>query len=368
VIRFDETRRAELAPRAHADIVQARGERPELLEVDVADAFCTYYVDWKIPEALAIVESVLARDPNHPDALMLQAWLLRRHGRFEEGLESLQRRLELDPNNPVSIGSLSEHMFFMHLFRDQIELVDAGLERLQGEQPVFVWDRVMAEYEMTGDRERALAVLERLRDRAPAETVEEIHDYVVSLGAGPTAAGLAEAAARSGEWSNWVVGRVTYPVALDLAMDADYLGDVPQRDRLLAQAADMLATQEPAQRIKPGALLFHARLLALKGDHAAAIAQVEQVLSESRDIPDPFDRVSLEWLATYVLARAGAGTRAVELLEAIHAVPYRGLSDTRIRDDVYLRPLLGDEPRYQALIAAIEANFDAGKASLAAPR
>ena len=73
--------------------------------------------------------------------------------------------------------------------------------------------------------------------------------------------------------------------------------------------------------------------------------------------------MSLDWLAAYVLARAGAKARAVDLLEAIHAMPYRGLIDTRIRDDVYLRKLLGDEPRYQALIAKIEANFEVGKSS-----
>ncbi len=349
-IWFDETRRAQLLPRLESDLAQLRREAPDLVELGVADAIHTYYIERDYPGALAGIEKVLTRDPTNREALDTHGFLLRRLGRNPDALPIIQRVAALDPSNSGAVLNLAETLAFLRRYREAIEVLDAGLERMPNQWQLAA-RRADSRYALTGDVDQLGKDNEALRGRMP----EEAWQGRRWSRAEPSPERLAYFASLGDGWSKSPGGGL-FPRALDLAWEADFLGETAQRDRYAAQAEAMYATLEPAVRARGLILASSAQLLALQGRREAAIAEAEAALETSLRSKDVLFHAFVRLGVAIALARVGEAERSLNHLEALVADSV--LRQDNIRDHPHLRKALGDQPRYQALLQKIEAGFE----------
>ena len=92
------TRRARLAL-AEAAVQAATRLRPDAAETHLARAEYLYYGLRDYAGALAELEIARRALPNDPRLFELTGYILQRRGQQEEGLQNLQRAVELDPRN-----------------------------------------------------------------------------------------------------------------------------------------------------------------------------------------------------------------------------------------------------------------------------
>jgi tetratricopeptide (TPR) repeat protein len=350
MIWFDETRRAQLLPRIESDLVQVRREAPDLVELGVAEAIHTYYIERDYPGALAAIEKVLARDPTNREALESHGVLLRRVGRYSEALPILQRIAALDPNNPGAINNLKDTLNFMRRYREAIAVLEAGLQRMPNQWQLAA-DWADERYALSGDVAQWEKDIEALRDRLP----EDEWQFRRWERAEPSPERLAYYAALGDGWIK-SPGGALFPTAIELAWEADMFGDTAQRDRYAAQAEAMYATLEPAVRARAMILSRSAQLLALQGKREAAIAESQAALESSLRSKDQAFHAWVQLGVAIALARAGEAEQSLDQLEAL--VANSVIKPVDIRDNQPLRKSLADHPRYQALLLTIEAGFE----------
>jgi tetratricopeptide (TPR) repeat protein len=351
---FDETRSDELVPQARADIDQARAERPGLPAIDVAEAFYRYYVGRDWTAALAMADAALAKDPSNGDALFVRSLLLRRLGRRDEAIATAQRRLELDPASATAINLVADHLHFYRRYRDAVAQIDAFLPRMAAGDPErdgLVRFRGYFAYLIDGDRE---AFWQRLETVRPKLTDAQYRGVRYTFG-DPSAEGIAWLQSKGETWQKADEGAL-YPTALDVALDADYLGDVKLRDAALEDVARLYATLPQKVMDRPYTLAHHAHFLALRGDKEGARAEVERMLALTTPDKDATATGQVGMFGALALAQAGETPRALDLLEASIGLP--GVQPALVYNDAFLRKLLGSEPRYQALMKQIAAKFE----------
>jgi TolB-like protein len=351
---FDETRSAELVPQARADIDQARAERPDLPAIDVAEAFYRYYVGRDWTAALAMADAALAKDPSNSDALLVRSLLLRRLGRRDEAIATAQRRLELDPASVSALNLVFDHDHFYGRYRDAFAQIDAFLSRMPPDDP----DRDGLDrfrnyivYLIDGDLEGIRRRVEALR---PKMTEAQYVGARFTFG-DPSPERIAWLQSRGEPWQKADEGAL-YPTALDVAREADYLGDAKLRDAALDEAARLYATLPQKVMDRPYTLAHHARFLALRGDRAGTLADVDRMLALTTPDKDATATGPIGMFGAQALARVGETARALDLLEASIWLP--GVHPTLIYHDAVWRKLLGAEPRYQALMKQIETRFE----------
>lgn len=357
---FDGTRLVELAAQARADIDRARTERPGLPEIDIAESEYIYRVLRDYPAALAIVERVLASDVNNVEALGLRGAVLRRLGRAEESLAAARRHRELDPNNPNTAIGLVDILGFYGKYREAIGVLDEAMTRLPPDatsdlENLERW-KVNLSFMLTGDVEALVHWAESKQSRTPE--VEE----VLWAARGPSVERLAYLASLRDEWAKQA-NSLVYPMALNVALDADFLGDRAALQQALDEAERLYATLAPEVMALPQVYAHHAQLLALSGESAAAIAEVERAINALPPGEDVLIASNIRSTAVFTLARAGAEDRAIEVAENLMNAQRSGglqlqtLGAFDYHDKIY-QALLGDDPRYQALLKKIEARFE----------
>src|SRR5213079_850552 len=105
VIGLDHTS-ARLAL-AEAAVQAATRLRPDAGETHLARAQYLYYGRRDYAGALAELESARRALPNDPRLFELTGYILRRRGQQEEGLHNLQRAVELDPRNLLTLQQIA---------------------------------------------------------------------------------------------------------------------------------------------------------------------------------------------------------------------------------------------------------------------
>jgi hypothetical protein len=179
---------------------------------------------------------------------------------------------------------------------------------------------------------------------------------------GPSSERLKYLLAKPDEWIK-PAHSVVYPRALAVAVDADILGEQVVLQQSLDEAERLYKALAPELIALPEALPFHALFLALRGDSAAAVAEVERAIAAVPPSADASIAYNIRVSAVYTLARAGAKDRAVEVLKSL--VDKEQVGGVRLHSegaflyhDKLNRAVLGDDPRYQGLMRQIEAKFE----------
>jgi len=112
---------------AEAAVEAAFRLRPDAGEAHLARAEHLYrgYLDYD--GALAELEIARRTLPNEPRIPELIGYILRRQGKHEEGVRSLQRALELDPRNFFTLQQIALSYWMLGRYSEQISVLDRAL-------------------------------------------------------------------------------------------------------------------------------------------------------------------------------------------------------------------------------------------------
>ncbi len=131
---------------------------PDLPEIQMAEGFYHYWGLLDYSAALSYLDKAIELMPGNAEAYMWRAWALRRSGRFEKAIESMQRSLSLDPRAYFNWMELGTTRSYLNRYDEAFE----ALERARRLDPDSFWAK------------SALADLYLLKDGDPAKAVAAI--------------------------------------------------------------------------------------------------------------------------------------------------------------------------------------------------
>jgi len=112
---------------AEAAVQAAARLRPDAAETHLARAQYLYYGLRDYAGALAELEIARRALPNDPRLFELTGYILRRRGQQEEGLQNLQRAVELDPRNFYTLQQIAISYRFLQRYAEAIAALDRAL-------------------------------------------------------------------------------------------------------------------------------------------------------------------------------------------------------------------------------------------------
>jgi TolB-like protein/Tfp pilus assembly protein PilF len=112
---------------AEAALQAATRLRPDAAETHLARSQYFYYGLRDYAGALAELEIARRGLPNDPRLFELTGYILRRRGQHEEGLQNLQRAVELDPRNFFTLQQIALSYQFLGRYADSITALDRAL-------------------------------------------------------------------------------------------------------------------------------------------------------------------------------------------------------------------------------------------------
>jgi TolB-like protein/Tfp pilus assembly protein PilF len=112
---------------AEAALQAATRLRPDAAETHLARAQYLYYGLRDYAGALAELEIARRALPNDPRLFELTGYILRRRGQQEEGLQNLQRAVELDPRNVYTLQQIAQSYQFLGRHAEKIAALDRAL-------------------------------------------------------------------------------------------------------------------------------------------------------------------------------------------------------------------------------------------------
>src|SRR5207248_7556053 len=112
---------------AEAAVQAAARLRPDAAETHLARAQYLYYALRDYAGALAELEIARRALPNDPRLFELTGYILRRRGQQEEGLQNLERAVELDPRNFFTLQQIALSYLFLGRYVEAIAALDRAL-------------------------------------------------------------------------------------------------------------------------------------------------------------------------------------------------------------------------------------------------
>jgi TolB-like protein/Tfp pilus assembly protein PilF len=112
---------------AEAAVQAATRLRPDAAETHLARALYLYYGRRDYAGALAQLEIARRALPNDPRLFQFTGFILRRRGQQEEGLQNLQRAVELDPRNLYTLQQISLSYQLLQRYAEAIAALDRAL-------------------------------------------------------------------------------------------------------------------------------------------------------------------------------------------------------------------------------------------------
>lgn len=118
-------------------------------------------------EALHCFNMAVAANPNHAEALRLQATAYSKLTRHQEAIATLERALSCEPNNPVIIADLCGVFYNKHEYSRALEIVESGLlNRPQDIGLLRIKGMVLRQLKRIDE---AVAIFERILETHPNE-------------------------------------------------------------------------------------------------------------------------------------------------------------------------------------------------------
>ena len=154
---YDEARLAQA--RECAD--RALSLQPDLREGHLALGY--YYYQGRKDYAAAVEEfrKVAGTNANDPDALEAMSYVLRRQGRWDEALSTMEKAYALNPRSPGLVGSLAGTHSRMRRYPEALRYTDIAIA-LTGGDPGVIAGKALLEIEADGSTARARQTLARL--------------------------------------------------------------------------------------------------------------------------------------------------------------------------------------------------------------
>jgi TolB-like protein len=333
----------ELLEKARAAIDRGRAINPDLLEIDISEAYYHYWGHLDYPKALAVLEPRLVEFPNHRRLLEVAAYANRRYGRIENALELLLRAGPLGPRELALQYSIGETYAWLRRWPEAerylkiIEALDSSHHRTYQLRSDILAGR-------DGDFARAAHYLGQASKQLHFRLLQQLDNLFLA----GDFSGALEVAKQADAMRIALLDGGPIFVGLTYA----YFGDTEAARPLLEETRDALLTQIDSDVIDPNSqarsiLCAVVGALKLKEDAVRVCADAMQHLPDD-SFNKPFDIKNV----AAGLASSGATEEAFELLSTLTELA-GGPARPIIEADRRLQPL-HDHPGWQQLLISFE--------------
>ena len=141
--------------------------RPDAGEAHLARAEFLYRIHLDYDGALAELEIARRTLPNDPRAFELMGYVFRRQGKQEEGLEYINRALNLDPRNLFTLQQVALSYFYLRRFSENVAVLDRALA-IKPDDPDTMVARGISIMSWKADTRPLHRTIEELRAKNPA--------------------------------------------------------------------------------------------------------------------------------------------------------------------------------------------------------
>jgi TolB-like protein/class 3 adenylate cyclase/Tfp pilus assembly protein PilF len=148
--------------------------RPDAGEAHVARAENLYRAHLDYDGALAELEVARRTLPNDPRIFELTGFILRRRGKQEEGLQNVQRALELDPRNFYTLQQIALSYSNLRRYAEEAAILDRALAITPGDVETRI-ARALVDFDSKADTRPLHQVIDSIRAKNPKD-VETVAD------------------------------------------------------------------------------------------------------------------------------------------------------------------------------------------------
>jgi TolB-like protein/Flp pilus assembly protein TadD len=339
----------ERRAQAEAAVEAAFRVRPDAGEAHLARAENFYRVDLDYNSALKELETARRMLPNDPRVFELTGYIRRRQGQQDEGLQNLQRALELDPRNFFTLQQIALSYQMLRRYPEEMAPLDRALAINPGDTDTKV-GRAIVDLDWKADTRPLHQTIDSLRAGNP--------DAIRSVADSWLICALAERDARSAESAVIALGENMFPNDAVL-LDRDFCKGLIARmanDQSKARAAFSAAraSQEKVVQGQPD----YGPAFCVLGLIDAGLGRKEEALREGRRaielLPVTKDSINGAHMIEYfaiIAAWVGEKNLACEQLAKVVQIPGT-LSYGQLKLQPYWDPLRGD-PRFEKIVASL---------------
>jgi TolB-like protein/Tfp pilus assembly protein PilF len=351
VLGFDHTP-ARLAL-AEAALQAATRLRPDAGETHLARAEYLYYGLRDYAGALAELESARRTLPNHPRIFEVTGYILRRRGQQEEGLRNLERAIDLDPRNFLTLQQLALSYQFLGRFAEVIATYDRALTIVPDNVETRA-NRAQVEVYWKGDTRPLHQTIDSILGQGPGAIAPAADTWFFCALAEHDAAAAERALVALGDNPCWNDGAVILSHSFGEGLLARMIKD-EARARAAFEAAR--AQQEKTVQGQPE----YGPTLCVLGLIDAALGRKEAALEEGRRaielVPMEKDVINGSRMVHYfAITAAWAGEKELALqqleLELPAPVASVALSYGVLKLMPFWDPLRGD-PRFEKIVISL---------------
>ncbi len=338
---------------AEAAVDKAFRLRPDAGEAHLARAEHLYrgYLDYHgaLAELAAASRSLL----NEPQMFELRGYIARREGRQEEALRNLQRALELDPRNVLTLQQTALSYAVLRRYADEAAVLDRALA-IQSTDIDAKIARALVELDWKADTQPLHQLINDILVESPAATESVSESWLYCTLAERDAAGARNALLASGENFGFTDDVVQFPHTFLEAIIARMAKD---QDKARAAFAVARSEQEKAIQAQPN----YAPPLCVLGLIDAGLGRKEEALHEGwravELLPMEKDALNGPAIMKYLaMIAAWAGDRDLACKQLAIATRYPGtLSYGQLKLLPFWDPLRGD-PRFEKIVASLAPN------------
>ena len=336
---------------AEAALQSASQLQPDSPETHLARGSHLYYTRRDYKGALAELEIARRGLTNDPRIVELTGYILRRQGKHEEGLRSLEQAIALDPRNFFTMIQLAISYQFLRRYAEEAGVLERALEVAPDDVPVAA-SRGLTELYWRANPERLDHFIERLKKERPT-SLGPAADAWFQLALAKREWGAAEQALNASPAGiAWGDGSVLLNRNAGAGLVARARGDEAE-----ARQAFNAARQEQERTVQEQK--DHGPALCALALIDAALGNKEQALQEGRRamelMPVEKDATNGQRMITYfALIAAWVGEKDLALEQLKTAVPLPGASTVTSYGVLKLLPFwdpLRGDPRFEAIVA-----------------
>jgi TolB-like protein/Tfp pilus assembly protein PilF len=336
---------------AEAAIQQAFRLRPGAGEAHLARAENLYrgYLDYD--GALAELEIARRTLPNNPRVLELMGYIARRQGKAEEGLRNLERALELDPRNFLTLQQIAFSYYNARRYPEMAAVLDRALTIKPDDVDARVI-RALLEFDWKADTRPLHQTIDSIREKNPTAIQSAADSWFVCALAERDAAAAAAALRALGD-NIFGVDAIQLRRDFGEGLIARMTGDEAKARTAFAAAR---VQQEKIVQTQPN---FGPALCVL-GLIDAGLGRKDEALREGRRaielLPVAKDFINGAHIIEYfAVIAAWVGEKDLACEQLARAVPLTGVTTTtygQLKLHPQWDPLRGD-PRFEKIVASL---------------
>jgi TolB-like protein/class 3 adenylate cyclase/cytochrome c-type biogenesis protein CcmH/NrfG len=324
---------------------------PDAGEAHLARAEHLYHGYRDYSGALAEIQLAARTLPNDPHVFELTAYIMRRQGKYEEGLRNLQRALQLDPLNLNTVQQIALAYQTARRFPEAAAMWDRALA-MKPEQIETKVLRAQVELDWKGDTRPLHQTIDQIRHQEPA-AIQRIANSMFLCALAERDVAAAQTALQTLGNNPFGYDQMLFGPKMNEGLIARLAND---QDKARAAFTIAREQQEKIVQAQPD----YAAAVCLLGLIDAALGRKEEALREGRRaielVPvanDAFGGANMIQYFAVIAAWVGEKDLALEHLEkAVELPSYTITTYGQLKLLPFWDPLRGD-PRFEKIVASL---------------